>query len=115
MDDRAGPSQKGAAAEAKIAAAAIRLRLQVLRPVGEGGRYDLARRSTYNLGDTMIWLGAIAQLGERRHGMAEVEGSSPSSSIGKHLQLVQPLERGWIDRQLQTADTPKQGHHLVRD
>ena len=25
--------------------------------------------------------GAIAQLGERRHGMAEVEGSSPSSSI----------------------------------
>ena len=24
--------------------------------------------------------GAIAQLGERRHGMAEVEGSSPSSS-----------------------------------
>jgi hypothetical protein len=36
------PSQKGAAAEAEIAAAAIRLRLQVLRPVGEGGRYDLA-------------------------------------------------------------------------
>jgi hypothetical protein len=29
----------------------------------------------------MIHLGAIAQLGERRHGMAEVEGSSPSSSI----------------------------------
>ena len=28
-------------------------------------------------------LGAIAQLGERRHGMAEVEGSSPSSSIEK--------------------------------
>jgi hypothetical protein len=26
-------------------------------------------------------LGAIAQLGERRHGMAEVEGSSPSSSM----------------------------------
>lgn len=36
------PSQKGAAAEAEIAAAAIRMRLQVLRPVGEGGRYDLA-------------------------------------------------------------------------
>jgi hypothetical protein len=36
------PSQKGAAAEAEIAAAAIRLRMQVLRPVGEGGRYDLA-------------------------------------------------------------------------
>jgi hypothetical protein len=29
----------------------------------------------------MRLLGAIAQLGERRHGMAEVEGSSPSSSI----------------------------------
>jgi len=36
------PSQKGAAAEAEVAAAAIRLRLQVLRPLGEGGRYDLA-------------------------------------------------------------------------
>jgi hypothetical protein len=36
------PSQKGAAAEAEIAAAAIRLRLQVLRPLSEGGRYDLA-------------------------------------------------------------------------
>jgi PD-(D/E)XK endonuclease len=36
------PSQKGAAAEAEIAAAAIRLRLHVLRPLGEGGRYDLA-------------------------------------------------------------------------
>ncbi|MGO9249612.1 MAG: group I intron-associated PD-(D/E)XK endonuclease [Solirubrobacteraceae bacterium] len=35
-------SQKGAAAEAEIAAAAIRLRLQVLRPLGEGWRYDLA-------------------------------------------------------------------------
>jgi PD-(D/E)XK endonuclease len=28
-------------------------------------------------------LGAIAQLGERRHGMAEVEGSSPSSSTSE--------------------------------
>jgi PD-(D/E)XK endonuclease len=36
------PSQKGAAAEAEIAAAAIRLRLLVLRPLCEGGRYDLA-------------------------------------------------------------------------
>jgi len=36
------PSQKGAAAEAEIAAAALRMRLQVLRPIGEGGRYDLA-------------------------------------------------------------------------
>lgn len=35
------PSQKGAVAEAAIAAAAIRLGLGVLRPLCEGGRYDL--------------------------------------------------------------------------
>jgi len=35
-------SQKGAAAEAEIAAAAIRLGLTVLRPITEGRRYDLA-------------------------------------------------------------------------
>lgn len=35
-------SQKGAIAEAEIAAAALRLNLVVLRPVGDGGRYDLA-------------------------------------------------------------------------
>ena len=28
-------------------------------------------------------LGAIAQLGERRHGMAEAVGSSPTSSIAE--------------------------------
>jgi hypothetical protein len=36
------PSQKGAAAEAAITAAAIQLGLVVLRPACEGGRYDLA-------------------------------------------------------------------------
>jgi hypothetical protein len=36
------PSQKGAVAEAEIAAAAIRLGLVVLRPLCEGARYDLA-------------------------------------------------------------------------
>jgi hypothetical protein len=35
------PSQKGAAAEAEIAAAAIRLNLVTLRPLCDGGRYDL--------------------------------------------------------------------------
>ena len=35
------PSQKGAVAEAAITAAAIQLGLVVLRPVCEGGRYDL--------------------------------------------------------------------------
>jgi hypothetical protein len=35
------PSQKGAAAEAAIAAAAIGIKLVVLRPLCDGGRYDL--------------------------------------------------------------------------
>ena len=35
------PSQKGAAAEAEVAAAAIRCKLVVLRPLCDGGRYDL--------------------------------------------------------------------------
>jgi hypothetical protein len=35
-------SQKGGLAEAEIAAAALRLGLVVLRPIGDGGRYDLA-------------------------------------------------------------------------
>jgi len=36
------PTQKGAVAEAEIATAAIRMNLSVLRPIVEGGRYDLA-------------------------------------------------------------------------
>ena|ERR1700722_17144101 len=36
----------------------------------------------------MTHLGAIAQLGERRHGMAEVEGSSPSSSTSKEHRMM---------------------------
>ncbi len=35
------PSQKGAIAESAIAAAAIKLGIRVLRPLDEGGRYDL--------------------------------------------------------------------------
>jgi PD-(D/E)XK endonuclease len=35
------PSQKGAAAEAEVAAAAIRADLVILRPLCDGGRYDL--------------------------------------------------------------------------
>jgi hypothetical protein len=34
-------NEKGAIAEAEIAAAAIRLSLPVLRPISEHGRYDL--------------------------------------------------------------------------
>jgi PD-(D/E)XK nuclease superfamily protein len=158
------PSQKGAIAEAEIAAAATRAGVVVLRPDTDGRRYDLVfdtgpallrvqckyanrkgdvivvytgtcrltpsgyKRTTYTrdevdliavfcpdvdecflipiravegrhvlhlrlaaaknnqkLGVTMAddyRLGAVAQLGERRHGMAEVRGSSPLSSTG---------------------------------
>jgi hypothetical protein len=44
------PSQKGAVAEAEIAAATIRLQLVVLRPLCEGGRYDLA----IDIGDRLL-------------------------------------------------------------
>jgi hypothetical protein len=40
--DQLTPSQKGAVAEAEIAAAAVRAGVAVLRPIGEGARYDLA-------------------------------------------------------------------------
>ncbi len=36
------PSQKGAVAEAAVTAAAVSMGVLVLRPVCEGGRYDLA-------------------------------------------------------------------------
>jgi hypothetical protein len=163
--------QKGAIAELAISLAAVRLGVDVYRPVAEGGRYDLifeikgrlwrvqckwaprhgevvvmrcysARRgprglvkriyapgeidafaaycpdidrcyflpyslfesrtqialrlgptqnnqalgvnwaSRYEFGVTLGREGAVAQLGERRHGMAEVTGSSPVGSIG---------------------------------
>jgi hypothetical protein len=38
------------------------------------------QRACINLADEFAFDGAIAQLGERRHGMAEVVGSSPTSS-----------------------------------
>jgi prevent-host-death family protein len=38
------------------------------------------QRSCINLGTDFDFEGAVAQLGERRHGMAEVRGSSPLSS-----------------------------------
>jgi hypothetical protein len=47
-------------------------------------------RGTCDRGDTITHLGAIAQLGERRHGMAEVEGSSPSSSIADKTEGLRP-------------------------
>lgn len=38
------------------------------------------QQACINLADDFDFVGAIAQLGERRHGMAEVVGSSPTSS-----------------------------------
>ena len=158
-------NQKGAIAETAIAAHATRLGIRVLRPLDDGGRYDLvfdvegrllrvqckwalrqrdvvvvrtytsrrvhgghlraayargevdlfvaycleldrcyaipadlaAGRFTFHLRlapaknnqeQAILWaaqyeLGAIAQLGERCHGMAEVVGSSPTSSTSK--------------------------------
>lgn len=51
----------------------VRLRLA---PAGNGQRAALHFADEYRLG-------AVAQLEERRHGMAEAEGSSPSSSTGQ--------------------------------
>jgi len=48
--DGLSPSQKSAAAEAAIAAAAIRLGLVVLRPLVDGSRYDLA----IDVGDVLL-------------------------------------------------------------
>src|SRR2546429_5306538 len=44
-------------------------------------------------------VGAIAQLGERLHGMQEVAGSSPASSInrkGSHLRAFSRCYRPWF-------------------
>jgi PD-(D/E)XK endonuclease len=161
-------NQKGATAETAIAHEAIKLGIEVYRPVAEGGRFDLIfafedaslarvqckwapiyrgtidvrayscrrapegfRRTAYttdeidaiaaycpdnqrcyylpasmvvghlavqlrltptrnNQADGVNWavdyeFGAIAQLGERRHGMAEAGGSSPPSSIARSV------------------------------
>jgi len=48
--DELSTSQKGAAAEAEVAAAAIRLDLVVLRPLCDGGRYDLV----IDVGDQLL-------------------------------------------------------------
>ena len=164
------PSRKGAIAEMAIAAEAAKLDIGVLKPLGEGERYDLVldlrprllriqckwaprkgdvvaihsgtcrrvnggyRRTTYSpeevdalaaycpelercyllpisliAGQATIRLrlaparnnqralvhsacdyelGAIAQLGERRHGMAEVVGSSPTSSTSEATAIA---------------------------
>ena len=42
-----------------------------------------SQRACINLAEDFAFEGAIAQLGERRHGMAEVAGSSPASSTSQ--------------------------------
>jgi hypothetical protein len=175
--------QKGNIAEAEIVAAAIKLGIDVYRPVGEGGRYDMifevdrqllriqckwaprhrdvvvlrcysSRRTRdgllrrkyvdgeidafaaycpdtdrcyflpfglftartevhlrlvpcknnqslginwardYEFAATLGVPGAIAQLGERRLGMAEVAGSSPAGSTSESLQRRAPVSPG---------------------
>ncbi len=77
----------------------IRLRL---RPALNG------QRGCINLAADFDFDGAIAQLGERRRGTAEVAGSSPASSTRKRPSRAEPLSVGtdelrdhlgyWIDR-----------------
>jgi hypothetical protein len=81
------PDQKGAIAESAISHAAIRLGVGVARPFGD---------ERYNQSSGIRWAqdfdfaaklgrqrGAIAQLGERLHGMQEVAGSSPAGSTSE--------------------------------
>lgn len=44
------------------------------------GGVPVATASKIGQGDTMKWHGALAQLGERLHGMQEVSGSIPLGS-----------------------------------
>jgi hypothetical protein len=71
--------RKGAIAELATALAAVRLGVDVYRPIAEGGRYDLGFDAT--LGRE----GAVAQLGERQHGMLEATGSSPVGSTPQEV------------------------------
>jgi PD-(D/E)XK endonuclease len=59
--------------------------IPIAKVAGRKGIYLRLRPTLNNQSAAVSWaeqyrLGAIAQLGERCHGMAEVEGSSPSSS-----------------------------------
>ena len=59
-------------------AASVRLRVA---PARNNQRTGVRMADAYDLAKMIRDPGAIAQLGERRHGMAEVVGSSPTSSI----------------------------------
>jgi hypothetical protein len=86
--------QKGNIAEQAIVFQAIKLGIDVYRPVGEGGPYDMLRPTKNNQRNGINWAkdyefrryteptqGAIAQLGERRRGTPKVTGSNPVGSM----------------------------------
>ena len=51
-----------------------------LYPTRNNQRDGINWAASYEFADTLVRLGAVAQLGERRHGMAEVTGSIPVGS-----------------------------------
>jgi hypothetical protein len=53
-----------------------------LRPAKNNQKAMIKMADDYDLDKMVARLGAVAQLGERRHGMAEVRGSIPLSSTG---------------------------------
>jgi hypothetical protein len=108
-----GRNQKGNVAEAAITAAAIKLGVDVIKPLVEHTRYDLiidlrprllrvqckwaplkddvvaaaqnGQRASLHWARDYELPGAVAQLGERRRGTPEATGSSPVSSTGQRV------------------------------
>jgi hypothetical protein len=74
--------QKGGIAEAAVAWHATKLGIEVYRPIAKGGRQRqlVTWADDFDFAARLSRYGAIAQLGERVHGMHEVAGSSPAGS-----------------------------------
>ena len=84
---------------ASVACGRMQIRLRMTPPRNR-------QRACINIADEFDFDGAVAQLGERRHGMAEVRGSSPLSSTpstptGLTVVGVNPFRDKlghWVDR-----------------
>jgi prevent-host-death family protein len=84
---------------ALVACGRMQIRLRMTPPRNR-------QRACINIADEFDFEGAVAQLGERRHGMAEVRGSSPLSSTppmptGPTVVGVNPFRDKlgyWVDR-----------------
>jgi prevent-host-death family protein len=84
---------------ASVACGRMQIRLRLTSPRN-------GQRACINIAEEFDFDGAVAQLGERRHGMAEVRGSSPLSSTpptptGPTMVGVNPFRDKlgyWIDR-----------------